>query len=43
VYLLAGHILSRIYNCTEHGNPPIDNTTIVHFILQISILQLHKL
>ena len=34
----AGHILSRIYNCTKHGNRPIDNAT-----LYISILQPHKL
>jgi len=37
------HILSRIYNCTKHGNRPIDNATTAHFTLHISILQLHKL
>jgi len=26
----AGHILSRIYNCTIHGNRPIDNATSAH-------------
>jgi len=27
---IAGHILSRIYNCTIHGNRPIDNATAAH-------------
>src|SRR6218665_2166063 len=39
----AGHILSRIYNCTKHGNWPLDNATTARFTLHISILQLHKL
>ena len=26
----AGHILSRIYNCTKHGNRPIDNAKNAH-------------
>ena len=26
----AGHILSRIYNCTKHGNRPNDNATTAH-------------
>jgi len=42
-YTNAGHILSRIYNCTKHGNRPIDNVTTAHFTLHISNLQLHKL
>jgi len=25
-----GHILSRIYNCTIHGNRPIDNAKTAH-------------
>ena len=29
-YSYTGHILSRIYNCTIHGNRPIDNTTSAH-------------
>jgi len=40
---MAGHILSRIYNCTKPGNRPINNVTIAQFTLPISILQLHKL
>jgi len=40
---IAGHILSRIYNCTKPGNRSIDNTAAAHFTLHISILQLHKL
>ena len=28
-----GHILSRIYNCTKHGNRSIDNATTAHFAL----------
>src|SRR6218665_692571 len=39
----SGHILSRIYNCTKHGNRPIDNSTTAHFTLHISFLQLRKL
>jgi len=35
--------LSRICNCTKHGNRPINKTTIAHFTLHILILQLHKL
>jgi len=42
-YLGSGHILSNIYNCTKHGNRPIDNATTARFTLHISILQLHKL
>ena len=26
----AGHLLSRIYNCTKHGNRPIENVTTAH-------------
>jgi len=26
----TGHILSRIYNCTKHGNRPNDNATTAH-------------
>jgi len=38
-----GHILSRTYNCTTHGNQKINNATIAHFTLHIFILQLHNL
>jgi len=31
---LAGHILSRIYNCTKPGNRPIENAATAHFTLQ---------
>ena len=40
----AGHILSRIYNCTKHGNRPIDVATTAHFdftTAQINCDQLH--
>jgi len=37
------HILSWLYNCTKHGNRPIDIATTARFTLHISILQLHKL
>jgi len=40
---IAGHILSRIYNCTKHDNQPIPNAANAPFTLHISILQLHKL
>jgi len=39
----TGHILSRIYNCTKHGNLPMDSATTAHFTLHILILQLLKL
>src|SRR6218665_2183561 len=29
----SGHILSRIYNWTKHGNRPIDNAATAHFTL----------
>jgi|SRR6218665_626408 len=32
-----GPILSKIYNCTKHGNWKIDNATTAHFTLHISI------
>jgi len=28
---MTGHILSRIYNCSKHGNRPIDNTANFDF------------
>ena|SRR6218665_3683639 len=31
----AGHILSRIYNCTKHGNRPIDNTKTAYVTLKV--------
>jgi len=36
-------ILNRIYNCTKHGDLPMDNATTAHFTLHILILQLHKI
>ena len=40
----AGHILSsRLLQLHENGNRPIDNAATAHFILHISILQLHIL
>ena len=30
---VAGHILSRVYNCTKYNNRPIDNATTARFIL----------
>src|SRR6218665_2241201 len=32
---LQGNILSRIYNCAQHGNRSIDNATTAHFTLHI--------
>jgi len=40
---MAGHILSRTYNCTKHDNRPIDNAATENFRLLISVLQLHKI
>ena len=37
----SGRILSRIYDCTMHGDQPMDNATIAHFTLHVFILQLH--
>ena len=42
-HLHAGHILSRIYNCTKLGNRRIDSAATAQFTLHISIWQLHNL
>src|SRR6218665_627014 len=38
----ASHILSKIYNCTKHGNQPTNSAEPARFTLHVSILQLHK-
>src|SRR6218665_742735 len=34
-HLLTGHILNRIYNCTQSKNRSVDNAATAHFTLHI--------
>jgi len=39
---ITGHILTRIYNCTKHGNRPIDNATtaVLHCKFRLTTAQI---